>query len=161
MIFYTAVGNRVEAKTPEWFVVRVGVARKKVLYEMEDHDFGRSRPYLVGMRKRQMYTPRCTGFYVLPLGKEKGDGMGGSDRGFSFLLKTVLGLRRGLVARCEERRDKRRSNCFILFQRAVLKSNTCYSFSDRECGNFTDSLGHGKRNKVMPFVHFKSLTFSL
>ena len=66
MIFYTAVGNRVEEDSGR-FVVRVG-EQEKVLSEMETMIWA---PLPGRYAKRQMYTPRCTGFYVLPLEKKR------------------------------------------------------------------------------------------
>lgn len=132
MIFYTAVGNRVEEDSGR-FVVRVG-EQEKVLSEMETMLWA-ALTWSVCEEANvhsQMYRLLC-----IALGKEKAMEWA-DEEDFRFCLNRLV--RRGLVARCEG--ETKEEALFFLFQRAVLKP-ICYSFSDR-MRSFTDSLVMGK-----------------
>ena len=147
MIFYTAVGNRVEEDSGR-FVVRVG-EQEKVLSEMETMIWA-ALTWSVCEEANvhsQMYRLLC-----IALGKEKAMEWA-DEEDFRFCLNRLV--RRGLVARCEG--ETKEEALFFLFQRAVLKP-ICYSFSDR-MRNFTDSLAMGKGIKFA-LRAFQKPTFS-
>ena len=106
MIFYTAVGNRVEEDSGR-FVVRVG-EQEKVLSEMETMIWA-ALTWSVCEEANvhsQMYRLLC-----IALGKEKAMEWA-DEEDFRFCLNRLV--RRGLVARCEG--ETKKKHCFSFFK---------------------------------------------
>ena len=136
MIFYTAVGNRVEEDSGR-FVVRVG-EQEKVLSEMETMIWA-ALTWSVCEEANvhsQMYRLLC-----IALGKEKAMEWA-DEEDFLFCLRRMK--KRGLVAECDG--ESKEEALWLLLSKSVVVPVTD-SFSER-LGAFADDLALGKGLKI-------------
>ena len=136
MIFYTAVGNRVEEDSGR-FVVRVG-EQEKVLSEMETMIWA-ALTWSVCEEANvhsQMYRLLC-----IALGKEKAMEWA-DEEDFLFCLRRLK--KRGLVAECDG--ESKEEALWLLLSKSVVVPVTD-SFSER-LGAFADDLALGKGLKI-------------
>ena len=147
MIFYTAVGNRVEEDSGR-FVVRVG-EQEKVLSEMETMLWA-ALTWSVCEETNvhsQMYRLLC-----IALGKEKAMEWA-DEEDFRFCLNRLV--RRGLVARCEG--ETKEEALVFPSSKGSIEANLLFVFLTG-CEVLLTVWSLGKGMKVCPCVHFKRPT---